>query len=71
MDGDIQWDSISELDLYLTEGSVLTGAIVDDESCAGEGGDGYCRVVIDASSGWTVTGDSTKNNVTLTGSVWS
>ena len=58
LDGDIQWDSISELDLYLTGGSVLTGAIVDDESCAGEGGDGYCRVVIDADSTWVVTGDS-------------
>ena len=69
MDGDIQWDSISELDLYLTEGSVLTGAIVDDESCAGEGGDGYCRVVIDASSGWTVTGDSTLTALECAGSI--
>ena len=58
MDGDVVWDSISELDLYLTDGSVLTGAVLDDESCAGEGGDGYCRVVIDATSTWIVTGDS-------------
>ena len=58
MNGDIQWDSISTLTLHLTEGSVLTGAIVDDESCAGNGGDGWCKVTIDAASAWIVTGDS-------------
>ena len=44
MQGDVIWDSISDLDFYLTEGSTLTGAVLDDESYAGEGGDGYCNV---------------------------
>ena len=58
MNGDVIWDSISTLDLYLTEGSVLNGAIIDNESWAGEGGSGYARVVIDGSSSWIVTGNS-------------
>ena len=52
------WDSISTLDLYLTEGSVLTGAVVDDESDAGSGGEGYAALYLDAGSTWMVTGDS-------------
>ena len=57
MQGDVIWDSISDLDFYLTEGSSLTGAVVDDESYAGEGGEGYCNVYVSADSTWTVTGD--------------
>ena len=59
MQGDVIWDSISTLNLYVTEGSELVGAVLDDESNAGEGGSGSCRVVIDESSTWVVTGDST------------
>ncbi len=59
MDGDVVWDSISALDFYMTEGSTLTGAIVDDESYAGDGGQGYCNVILDNTSTWIVTGDST------------
>ncbi len=59
MNGDVIWDSISTLDLYITEGSILTGAVIDDESCAGSGGTGSARVVIDESSIWVVTGNST------------
>lgn len=58
MNGNVIWDSISMLDLYLTEGSILTGAVIDDESCAGSGGSGSSRLVIDESSAWVVTGDS-------------
>ena len=59
MQGNVIWDSISDLDFYLTEGSSLTGAVVDDETYAGEGGDGYCNVYVSSDSTWTVTGDST------------
>ncbi len=69
MDGDVQWDSISTLDLYLTQGSRLTGAVVQDESCAGEGGDGRCDLYIDADSTWTVTGDSVLTNLHCAGSI--
>ena len=69
MNGDVQWDSISTLTLNLTEGSVLTGAIVDDESCAGNGGDGWCHVVIDSPSSWIVTGDSTVTTLENSGTI--
>lgn len=59
MQGDVIWDSISQLDLYVLEGSVLTGAVLNDESNAGDGGNGYAALYIDQSSTWTVTGDST------------
>ena len=69
MDGDVIWDSISNLDLNLTEGSVLTGAILDDESCAGEGGDGACELTIDATSKWIVTGDSVLTTLSCAGEI--
>ncbi len=59
MAGDVIWDSISTLDLYMVNGSVLTGAVMDDESNAGDGGDGYAVLYIDDTSRWVVTGDST------------
>jgi len=58
MEGDIIWDSISRLDFYMTDGSTLTGAVVNDETWAGSGGDGDCNLYIDADSTWIVTGDS-------------
>ena len=69
MDGDILWDSISQLDLYLTEGSTLTGAVLDDESNAGSGGSGYCRVVIDESSTWIVAADSVVTTLECEGTI--
>ena len=69
MQGDVIWDSISDLDFYLTDGSSLTGAVVDDESYAGEGGDGYCNVYVSADSTWTVTGDSTVSSLENEGTV--
>ena len=69
MTGDIIWDSISQLDLYVTEGSTLTGAVLQDESCAGNGGEGYCDVVIDSGSTWIVTGDSTLTTLSCEGSI--
>lgn len=59
MEGDIVWDSISKLDAYLTEDSTLEGAVLQDDSCAGNGGDGSCNVYIGEDCTWTVTGDST------------
>ena len=59
MNGLVIWDSISTLELSLMDGTVFTGAVIDDESCAGNGGDGSCALNIDAGSKWIVTGDST------------
>ena len=69
MSGDILWDSISNLDLKLTNGTILTGAILQDETNAGDGGDGTCDVIIDALSAWTVTGNSTVTSLTCNGSI--
>ena len=69
MEGDVVWDSISDLDFYMTDNSTLTGAFVDDETYAGEGGDGYCNVTIDAGSTWIVTGDSTLTSLSNEGTI--
>lgn len=69
MEGLVVWDSISTLDFYMTDGSILTGAVTDDESCAGDGGDGYCNLYIDESSKWIVTQDSTLTNLYCAGTI--
>ena len=49
--GNVVWDSISDLDFYLTKGSTLKGAFIDDESDAGSStGSGYASVYIDKTS---------------------
>ena len=69
MQGDVVWDSISQLDFYMTDGSTLTGAVTDDESNAGEGGDGYCNLYIGEGCTWTVTGDSTLTSLSDSGTI--
>ena len=69
MNGNILRDSISKLDLYALNGSTLTGAVLDDESCAGSGGNGYCALYVDASSKWVVTGNSTLTTLNSAGSI--
>jgi len=69
MVGDIIWDSISKLDLSITGNSVFTGAIIDDESNAGDGGDGYANVTLGNGSKWIVTGDSVLSSLTNDGEI--
>ena len=69
MEGDVIWDTISQLDFYMTDGSNLTGAIIDDESFAGNGGDGYCNVYVSDDSTWTVTGDSNVSTLSNAGTI--
>lgn len=69
MEGTVIWDSISDLDFYMTNGSTLTGYFVDDETYAGNGGDGYCSVYISDDSTWTVTGDSEITNLYNEGTI--
>lgn len=69
MKGNVIWDSISDLDFYMTNGSTLEGAFVNDETYAGNGGDGYCNVVIEKDSTWTVTGDSTITSLSNAGTI--
>ena len=64
MQGDVVWDSISDLDFYITDNSTLTGAIVDDETYAGN-----CNVYLAEGCTWTVTGDSTVSSIESEGSI--
>lgn len=58
MEGNIIWDSISQLDFYMTDKSTLKGAVTNDETYAGDGGDGYCNIYIEKGCTWTVTDNS-------------
>ena len=69
MQGDVVWDSISQLDFYMTDGSTLTGAVTDNESNAGEGGDGYCNLYIGEECTWIVTDDSTLTSLSSSGTI--
>ncbi len=69
MEGDVIWDSISQLDFYMTDGSTLTGAALQDESNAGNGDSGYASFYIDKTSTWIVTGDSTLTNLYCAGTI--
>lgn len=69
MEGDVVWDSISQLDFYMTDGSTLTGAVTDDETNAGDGGEGYCNMYIGEGCTWTVTGDSTLTSLSNSGTI--
>lgn len=69
MKGDVIYDSISDLDFYMTNGSSLTGAFLDDESNAGSGGDGEANLYISSNSTWIVTADSTLTNLYNEGNI--
>ncbi len=69
MKGKVIWDSISNLELKLTNGTNWSGAMIQDESNAGNGGNGYANLTIDESSTWTVTGDSTLTALTNNGTI--
>jgi hypothetical protein len=47
----------------------LTGAVLNDESDAGDGGDGYCRLYVSRDSRWVVTGDSVLTSLESEGAV--
>jgi hypothetical protein len=69
MEGNIIWDSISELDFYMMDGSTLTGAFINDETYAGNGGDGYANIYISGNSTWVVTEDSTLTSICNRGKI--
>ena len=69
MVGDVIWDSISDLDFYMTDESTLTGAFLNDETYAGSGGNGFCNVYVGPGCTWTVTGDSTVTSLSSEGTI--
>ena len=69
LDGTVLWDSVSTLAFYLTQNSVWNGAVIQDESYAGEGGMGHANVYIDSGSGWIVERDSTVTGLYTAGTI--
>ncbi|NCB92178.1 MAG: hypothetical protein EOM40_06345 [Clostridia bacterium] len=69
MEGDVIWDSISNLDFYVTDASTLAGAVIDDESNVQTTGEGYCSLTIDENSTWIVTDDSILTNLSNAGTI--
>ena len=69
MEGNVVWDSISQLDFYMTDGSTLTGAVVQDDTYANGGSGGYCNLYIDKKSTWVVTGDSILTSLDTAGKI--
>ena len=69
LDGAVLWDSVSNLEFYLIQTSVLSGAVIQDESYAGEGGNGHANVYIDSGSKWIVDGNSTVSNLYNAGTI--
>lgn len=69
MEGDVIYDSISNLNFYMKGSSTLTGGFLDDESCAGDGGNGAANLYISSGSTWVVTKDSTLTGLYNEGTV--
>lgn len=69
MEGDVIWDSISTLNFTMNNSSTLTGAFIQDESCAGNGGSGYANLTIGSGCTWTVTGDSRITSLNNSGTI--
>lgn len=69
MEGNVIWDSISDLKMTLGEGSTWTGAMVQDESNAGEGGDGTSKLTVTSGATWVVTGNSNLTSLTNEGTI--
>ncbi len=69
MVGDVIWDSISTLDFTMSGSSRLTGAFIQDESNAGNGGSGYANLALETGTSWIVTGDSTLTALVNAGTI--
>lgn len=67
LNGSIIWDSISTLKIEMNHNSVFTGAVFNDESHAGNGGNGSCELTIYETSKWIITGDSELTALTCKG----
>ena len=66
MNGDILWDNASTLDLYMTDGSSLTGTVRKDGDVTG---DGHANIVIGPGCRWTVTEESTLTSLQCSGEI--
>lgn len=62
---DVVADTISSVDLHLTEGTTWAGAASIEQNAAGSTSDAPMTVNIDGSSQWTVTADSTVSSLNV------
>ena len=70
MEGDIAVDTISTLELDLTNGSIFTGTInVIDNEESGTESDNNANVVIDSDSTWILTGNCTLSTLENNGTI--
>lgn len=69
MYGAILWDSISTLEFCMENKSVFMGAFLQEDGAAGTTDDGYANLLIDETSTWVVTADSTLSTVTCHGTI--
>ena len=65
LEGTIEADTISSVDVYLTDGSVWTGITVISENDTASTVDEPVSVSIDATSTWVVTADCELSNLTV------
>ncbi len=63
--GDVVADTISSIDLYLTEGTIWTGSARIEENSAGSTSESPITVNVDGSSCWVVNGDATVSNLNV------
>lgn len=63
--GDVVADTISSVDLHLTEGTTWAGAASIEQNAADSTSDAPMTVNIDGSSQWTVTADSTVSSLNV------
>lgn len=65
MSGNIEADTISQADVYLTDSTTWTGAAIITQNAQGSTSESPLNVNVDASSTWVVTADSTVSNLTV------
>ncbi|SEH41589.1 MULTISPECIES: hypothetical protein [Atopobiaceae] len=65
LEGNIESDTISQVDVFLTEGTTWTGAAEISENATASTSDSPLSVSVDSSSSWVVAADSTVSNLTV------
>lgn len=65
MSGNIEADTISQADVYLTDSTTWTGAAIITQNAQDSTSESPLNVNVDASSTWVVTADSTVSNLTV------
>ena len=65
LEGTVEADTISSVDLHLTQGSTWTGATKISQNSAGSTSDSPITVNVDGTSTWVVTADSTVSNLNV------